>query len=119
MENQAASALDIDNVRTAVSQLLPSGQPKLENTAEMLGLSSRTLQRRLAVYDITYTQLVDEVRFFSARNLIIYQHKMTDIATKLGYADAGSFTRAFVRWTGMSPYNYRKRFCRGLSRAKK
>ena len=58
-------------------------------------------------------ELIDEVRFLTARQLIIQSEKLADIATHLGYADAGSFTRAFERWTGMSPMKYRKQFCGG------
>lgn len=110
MEKQSIDILDIEKIRNVVTQLLPSGQPALESTAEILHISPRTLQRRLAELGMTYTQLVDEVRFVMARNLIIQHKKFSDVATQLGYADAGSFTRAFERWTGMTPQHYRKSF---------
>lgn len=100
----------IDSVRGVIGKLLPHGQVTLEQTAAALGISERTLQRRLSEQDLNYSRLVDEVRFIKARELILKKEKLTDVALQLGYADAGSFTRAFERWTGMSPMQYRKRF---------
>ena len=105
--------LDLESVRASVAELFPTGQPTLDHVADALAISPRTLQRRLADNGLTFTQLFDEVRFITARQLIIQSEKLADIATHLGYADAGSFTRAFERWTGMSPLKYRKQFCGG------
>ena len=101
---------DLESVRSVIVESLPAGQPTLDHTAQTLEISPRTLQRRLAEMGLSYTQLVDEVRFIKARQLIIEQTKLSDIASSLGYADAGSFTRAFERWTGMPPQQYRKQF---------
>ncbi len=104
---------DLETVRTVIADLFPSGHPTLENVASALDVSPRTLQRRLADNGLTFTQVIDEVRFVSARQLITKHHKLADVATQLGYADAGSFTRAFERWTGMSPQKYRNQFAGG------
>ena len=59
--------------------------------------SPRTLQRRLTEEGFTFKRPVSEVRFLSARRLIVENHKLSEIATRLGYADASSFTGAFDR----------------------
>lgn len=115
--NYPEEQFDLEAVRSVIAELLPTGHPTLENAAISLGISPRTLQRRLADDGLTFTQVIDEVRFNTARQLIIKQQKLADVATHLGYADAGSFTRAFERWTGMSPQKYRKQFSGGSSAA--
>jgi AraC-like DNA-binding protein len=70
----------------------------------IVGMSVRTLQRRLAEMGVSYSDLVDEVRLASALTLIDDRSiKLSEIARKLGYADAANFDRAFKRWTGLSP----------------
>ena len=101
---------DLEAIREVIAKLFPTGHSTLEHVTNTLGISPRTLQRRLAGNGLTFTQLTDEVRFITARQLIIQGEKLADVATHLGYADAGSFTRAFERWTGMSPQKYRKQF---------
>jgi len=113
---QSTELLVIDAVRGAIGKLLPKSQVTLALTAEAMGVSARTLQRRLAEQGVSYSHLVDEVRFIKARELILKKEKLTEVATQLGYADAGSFTRAFERWTGMSPMQYRKRFYRSTQK---
>ena len=110
MSEKPANELELEKLLETVSVQLAAGQPTLDSTANKLMLSPRTLQRRLEKLGLTYTQLVDEVRFKNARLSIMQGIKITQIATELGYADAGSFTRAFERWTGMSPQKYRNTF---------
>ena len=105
--------IDLDALRTVVTALFPSGHPTLENVANSMGISPRTLQRRLANSGLTFTQVINEARFVTARQLIAKHYKLADIATMLGYTDAGSFTRAFERWTGMTPQKYRNQFAGG------
>ena len=102
--------LDVEMIRRLVANNLGTGQPTIERIAENLNISPRTLQRRFADYGINFSQLVDEVRFATACSMLHKQVRMSDIADQLGYANAGSFTRAFERWTGMSPQRYRRRF---------
>ena len=102
--------LDIETIRSLVADNLCDGQPTLERIAQSLTLSPRTLQRRFAAHGINFSQLVDEVRFATACNMLRSQLRMCDIAEQLGYTNAGSFSRAFERWTGMSPQRYRSRF---------
>ena len=103
-------ALDLEAIRAVIVESFAAGQPTLDQVTSVIGISQRTLQRQLAHSGLTFTQLVDEARFVTARQLIVQGRKLADVAGDLGYADAGSFTRAFERWTGMTPQKYRKQF---------
>lgn len=77
--------------------------------ASAAGLSVRTLQRRLAEFGVDYSALIDRARFDHAQNLLRDRNRnLIDIAYDLGYTDASSFTRAFRRWTGATPSDFRK-----------
>lgn len=95
-------------MRTVIEQLIPEGRSGIESAAMIVGMSVRTLQRRLAETGVSYSELVDEVRLASALILIDDRSiKLCEVARKLGYADAANFDRAFKRWTGFSPSQVR------------
>jgi AraC-like DNA-binding protein len=76
--------------------------------AEIVGVHPQTLQRALQTRAINYRQLVDEVRAEQATALLrVGDASLTDIAFDLGYTDVTHFTRAFRRWTGVSPRQFR------------
>ena len=76
--------------------------------ATLLGVSERTLQRRLAEDGRSFTDVLEEFRREeSARLLCDRKLALTEIATRLGYAEQTSFTRAFRRWTGSTPGAWR------------
>ena len=80
------------------------------NSASTLFVSERTLKRRLQEEDASFQSLVDQVRLDRARDLLgSTGMNLSQIADALGYADAANFTRAFKRWTGLSPSHYRTR----------
>lgn len=82
--------------------------PKLARVAGTLFVSERTLKRRLQEEQASFQQLVDEVRLDRAGDLLRNSGlNLSQIADALGYADAANFTRAFKRWTGTSPSQYR------------
>ena len=82
--------------------------PKLARTAATLFVSERTLKRRLQEEKASFQQLVDQVRLERAQDLLRSTGMtLSQIADALGYADAANFTRAFKRWTGISPSHYR------------
>ena len=99
----------VDLVRRTIRNLLPHGRVTLARTSDLMGVSERTLQRRLAELGLTFSRMVDDVRLAQAHKLIRQQKKLTEIAKELGYADPGSFTRAFERWMGITPKQYQKR----------
>lgn len=87
----------------------PSGVPSLEQVADALALSPRTLKRRLALRGASFSELLDAHRRERAVLLLRSSRlPMDEIALKLGYSDAANFTRAFRRWTGMAPGQYRR-----------
>lgn len=96
-------------VRSALLDLLPTGDPSMKSVARKLGLSTRTLQRRLQDEGHSFQQTLDAVR----TELAIHYLRHTaltgvEIALKLGFEDPNSFVRAFRDWTGSTPH--RKRF---------
>lgn len=82
--------------------------PKLARVAATLFVSERTLKRRLQEENASFQSLVDQVRLDRARELLTGTNmNLNQIADVLGYADAANFTRAFKRWTGISPSQFR------------
>ena len=107
-----SGALDdpVASIGRVIAARLPRGHPKIDRVAAARGTTVRTLQRRLAESGLTYRRLVDEVRFERACRLLGDSGtRLSDIAAALGYAHPAHFTRAFTRWTGMTPRAYRRR----------
>ena len=83
--------------------------PKIELLAMVMDMTVRTLQRRLADHDLSYTCILDQSRFLKAEALLVDADiKLADISLMLGFADAARFTRAFRRWVAVSPREYRR-----------
>lgn len=81
----------------------------LPQTARRLGISARSLQRRLADMGTTYAELVAEVRLDTACHLLAESDEnITDIAARLGFSGASSFSRSFVRLMKIQPIVYRR-----------
>jgi AraC-like DNA-binding protein len=89
---------------------LPSlAEVDLEGLARQLGMSPRSLRRRLREEGATLYQLLEEARCHRARReLAIYDERIDAIAERLGYTEISSFHRAFKRWTGQTPFEYRQ-----------
>lgn len=89
---------------------LSSGEVSEDSMATRLHMSRRTLQRKLAEADLTYQKLVDDTRRdLALRHLENPRHSLSDITFLLGFSQQSAFTRAFKRWTGLSPAEYRAR----------
>ena len=100
----------LNEVRAAVYQRLADGEPAVEVIAQQLSLTPRALQNRLKGQGVNFTQLVDEVRKVAALAYIEDDSlNLLDIAFLLGFSEQSSFNRAFKRWTGVAPGEYRKR----------
>lgn len=96
-------------ISQAIASNLRAGEVSLEVIAGQLGFSSRTLQRRLHKQALEFNALVEEIRSTTALEYVQNSSRsITDIASRLGYAEASSFTRAFRRWTGLTPRDYRQ-----------
>ncbi|MNG24433.1 HTH-type transcriptional regulator VirS [compost metagenome] len=83
-------------------------------------MSVRTLQRRLGDLDLEFGELVEEVRRALALEYVgNSSYRLTDVALMLGYAEPSSFSRAFRRWTELTPREFRKRAGKQRSNGKK
>lgn len=92
------------------SGLMRTGRlPTLGQAARSIGVSERTLSRRLAELDLGIRDVGDRVRQRLARQLIAQPRtSLNDISTRLGFSDQSSFSRHFKRWFGESPARYRR-----------
>ena len=98
----------IASLKTIISQYILEKELSIDTIAELAGCTTRTLQRRLKEYEISYTDFLNEARMqYACTNLKLTNMKITEIAQQLGYNDTAHFTRAFKRWTGMTPSKYR------------
>jgi len=97
----------LDRVSTALS----GGVPALSDVARELGMSGRTLQRRLAAKDTSFQSLVDDARRRLAVRLLRQggDASLSEVTFMTGFADQSAFTRAFKRWTGQTPGAFRAR----------
>jgi len=87
---------------------LPNQIASLEKIAERLHMTPRTIQRRLANENTSYLELVENVRYtLASEYLKTTALTIEEIAVRLGYADAPSFSHAFKRWTGKAPGSLR------------
>lgn len=101
------SALD-HRVRIQVSQSLSGGVPTMSDIATRLGMSGRTLQRRLSDRGLSFQGLVDEARRQLAERLLqTTDYALAEIAFLTGFSDQSTFTRAFKRWSGGTPRSFR------------
>jgi AraC-like DNA-binding protein len=92
------------NVENAIAPLLPHGEATIENVAQRLGVSTRTLARRLATENVTFVEVLSELRLeLAKRHLQEPRRKIAEVAWLLGYEDQSAFSHAFKRWTGASP----------------
>ncbi|SDM78257.1 AraC-type DNA-binding protein [Methylobacterium phyllostachyos] len=100
----------IMRVRNAVCAALPTHRTTLEDVAAKLGMTPRTLQRRLAERNTSLRELVIGVRLEASRALLSEGNlAIADVARNLGYSDGTAFWRAFKARTGMTPLAYRNR----------
>ena len=100
----------VRELRAAIEGELRGGRVTLERVARGVGLSGRTLQRRLDEEGLRFGELVDAVKAKVARAYLDDRSlALCEVAFLLGFADQSAFTRAFKRWTGDTPGRYRKR----------
>lgn len=106
----------VEQVKRRVQLLLGSGDISVERIAGPLNISPRHLRRKLSQENTSYEQLVDELRRETAIRMIGEgELSLTSIAYELGFLDPSSFTRAFRRWTNMSPTSFRQQIAGRLS----
>jgi AraC-like DNA-binding protein len=107
-----------DQVRSALRRSLAGRRPTVEQVAQDLGLSVRTLQRRLTDAGASFQQLVEDTRRELARHYLRRSGvELKEAAYLLGYEDANSFFRAFQGWEGTTPGAWRARHAASAAEA--
>ncbi len=98
-----------ERVRAVLLELLPGSEASIEKSAERLGMSKRTLQRRLEDEGVSFRILVNTCRENLARHYLSNTRlPVYEIAFLLGFEDPNSFYRAFMAWTGQTPEKARE-----------
>lgn len=98
-----------DEVRSLLFEALKGGDVSLEAISQRLGTSPRTLQRKLKEEGTTHQDILDEIRRdLSKRYLSEPQMAICEVAYLLGFSEPSAFHRAFRRWTGITPREYRR-----------
>jgi AraC-like DNA-binding protein len=95
-------------VENAISLLLPDGRVLVEDVARRLGMSERTLARRLSDEGLKFTEILQQLRRdLAVRYLDDRKLHVSKIAWLLGFSEVSAFTHAFKRWTGKTPSQIR------------
>jgi AraC-like DNA-binding protein len=110
-ERRIPSSGDLHGAVSAmISVAMVEGYPKIDWVASKLGMTRRTLQRRLGEKGDTFSRLLDDMLKERASVLLAARKRpITDIAFELGYSDPAHFSRAFTRWTGVPPSEFQSR----------
>lgn len=99
----------LSSVLQIIKVLVLAGKPTIQDAADAVGTSPRTLQRTLTRLGTSFTQRVVDARIELAKEYLLARDRsITEIAKNLGYSDTSNFSRAFRRATGTSPRAYRK-----------
>ena len=95
-------------VENAISSVLPHGRVRVEDVARSLGMSKRTLARRLSDEGLNFTEILQQLRRdLAVRYLDDRKLHVSKIAWLLGFHEVSAFTHAFKRWTGKTPSQLR------------
>lgn len=95
-------------VYSAVTNALPDGRPNKPQIARRLGMSERTLHRRLAEHGETFQAIANRAQREAAESLLATgDSSLADVAFLTGFSDQSAFTRAFKGWTGQTPLAFR------------
>ena len=96
-------------VRSVLRTALLTGHARSDQVAALFSIHSRSLSRRLKGFGTSFQELLDEGRFEIARQMLEdTRMEVSQIAMTLDYADASAFTRAFRRWSGTTPAQWRE-----------
>jgi AraC-like DNA-binding protein len=126
MEQQAKTLLQVlpqpdelmNRLRQVLMETLQDGEPTCERMATLIGISERTLNRRLQERGTNYKSLLTDLRKqLVAGYLADAQLSLPDIAHLLGYSEQSALTRAFKGWFGVTPLRYRRALLENVSLA--
>jgi len=96
-------------VKMLIQDALPSGIPAIGQIAEHMGMSNRTLTRRLSESGVTFRDLIQKTQEEVSKALLKNSSNgLADVAFQTGFSEQSAFNRAFKRWTGSSPLEFRK-----------
>ena len=96
------------DVESLIKDALPSGIPSIVQIGTHIGMSSRTLTRRLAENGLTFRGLIKQTQEKISKDLLMHSSStVSEIAFQTGFSEQSAFSRAFKRWTGQSPLEYR------------
>jgi AraC-like DNA-binding protein len=99
----------VSDVEKIIKNALPSGIPSMEKVSGHVGMSNRTLTRRLAESGTTFRTLIKKIQAEISKDLLLNSSSnVGEIAFQLGFSEQSAFNRAFKRWTGLSPVEFRK-----------
>jgi AraC-like DNA-binding protein len=115
VETYLASFLAVSTAREVVGKIveqLPDGPPSQKQIAEALHVSNRTLQRKLKDEGTSFIDLLQDTRLQLAEKYLAQpQRSVVEVAYLLGFSEPSTFSRAFKRWTGQAPVDYRQAHC--------
>lgn len=105
-----------EQVKRTLKRSLAGKRPTLQDVAQELGMSQRTLQRRLTDAEATFQRLVEDTRRELAHHYLTRSTiELNETAFLLGYEDSNSFFRAFQEWEGTTPGEWRARHRTGMT----
>ncbi len=98
----------VQQARAEIRTVLPEGEPLIDDIAERLNVSRWALQKQLRAQQLSFTQLVSQVRKNLAARYLKQQLPVFEIALLLGYSESSALSRAFRHWFGTSPHQWRR-----------
>lgn len=98
------------DIEVLIKDALPSGIPSIAQIGDHVGMSSRTLTRRLSESGVTFRDLIKKTQEEVSKKLLKdSKRSVAEIAFETGFSEQSAFNRAFKRWTGISPVEFRKK----------
>jgi AraC-like DNA-binding protein len=108
-ERSSLTGVMLFRLREYLTKGVRSGLPSLESAASHLGVSTRTLRRRLQDEGTTFQDVLDQTRCELAKRYLLAERlAVGEVAFLLGFSEPSAFHRAFKRWTGQTPVTYRR-----------
>ncbi len=99
----------VSSVEKLIKEALPSGIPSIVEVSEHMGMSNRTLTRRLSESGFTFRDLIQKTQEMISKDLLQNsKSSIAEIAFETGFSEQSAFNRAFKRWTNYSPVEFRK-----------
>lgn len=99
----------VRDVESLIKDALPTGIPSIHHIADLTAMSNRTLTRRLSEAGITYRDLIKKTQETIAKDMLRNTNQsIGEIAFLTGFSDQSAFNRAFKKWTGFTPSEFRK-----------